>query len=257
MLSRITRIPSLIAWPLLGLSTLAGCDGGDDLQRSGLDARDEAARYQLIETEAALTPFATLDDAAIAALPVHPEVAPRSVDTGVPSAPSGSRLWLSDRIERPSCKTAQPTSTIHATLRLDAGAQFSRGAFDPLAPWQTAHAAAPMLVFGADSACVELTVYLRRVDDDRWRWWMLTDGRNLRGGTYGLPTEIGTGDLRFDATGRVIAQAGTEVTASLVGLMRPWVLHLDFAATTMAFGPSKTERVLFDGCYETGSEACL
>jgi hypothetical protein len=253
MLSRILRIPSLVAWPIFGLSALVGCDGGDDVQRSSLEARDDAARYVLVETTAPLTAFATLDAAGLAALPATPEASSPPVDpTGNPSA-----LWLSDRLERPSCTTPEPTSTVRATLRLDASAHISRGAFDPLAPWLTAHAFVPMVVFGADSSCVELQLYLRRVDTDLWRWWMLVDGRHLRGGVYGLPTEIGAGELRFDAAGRVVAQKGSEVNASLVGLMRPWVLHIDFADSYLTAGSPKTERVLFDGCYETGSEACL
>lgn len=253
MLSRITHIPSLVAWPLFGLSVLVACDGGEAIQRSPLEARDNASHDGLAETVAPLAPFATLDAAGIAALSTPPEATAPVVDPagGLPA------LWLSDRLERPSCKSPEPTSTVRATLRLDAHAQVSRGTFDPLAPWLTAHASVPMVVFGADSKCVGLQIYLRRIDTDLWRWWMLADGGDLRGGVYGLPTEIGVGELRFDAAGHLIAQKGGEVSTSLVGLMRPWVLHIDFTDTTLADGSSDAERVLFDGCYETGSEACL
>ncbi len=54
-----------------------------------------------------------------------------------------------------------------------------------------------------------------------------------------------------------ITHKGGEAGVSLAGLMRPWVLHIDSGDAHLAAGSPKTERVVFDGCYETGSEACL
>lgn len=247
MLSRITRIPALLAWPLLGLSTLVACDGGDAVERSGLAAADPAASYALIEDPTAPIALPTLDAAGVAALASAPQS----------SVSPATSLWLSDRLERPSCAVASPTTTVRVTLRLDATAPMSRGTFDALAPWQTAQAAVPAVVFGVDSACVPLDLYLRRVDAWAWRWWMVVDGRHLRGGVYGLPTEISTGDLHFDVAGRLIAQEGGDIREALAGTIRPWDLRVDFSNTLLAPGPSQTERVLFDGCYEAGSEACL
>jgi flagellar hook protein FlgE len=103
-----------------------------------------------------------------------------------------------------SLPNATTTVTLQANLQADAAV--------PSAPWDPANAAATSnfsastQVFDAQGKEHDAQVYFSKTGAGAWDFHVMTDGSGVAGGTAGTPSEIGTGSLTFDASGKLASE---------------------------------------------------
>ncbi len=90
---------------------------------------------------------------------------------------------------------------------------------------------------------------------DDWTFHVVTDGGNLNGGTPGVLTEVGQGDLTFDTTGAVTAQSATTFSFDFsTGGTAPQDIDIDLSDITANANTSATSFISQDG-YTAGELA--
>jgi flagellar hook protein FlgE len=107
-----------------------------------------------------------------------------------------------------------PTANAKMTLNLDANATVPP-AWDPTNPNATSSYATSMTVHDSLGAPHKVEVYFRNAGGGSWEFHAMVDGGELAGGTPGTPTEIGSGTLTFDATGKLASQTATSSASFL------------------------------------------
>jgi flagellar hook protein FlgE len=138
---------------------------------------------------------------------------------------------------------AKPTDTITVRGNLDSTATPTENA-DPTTGalgWtvtdakDTSNFSTSMVVYDSLGKPVQLDVYFCMDSVGDWHYHALTDGANLTGGTAG-PTEVATGELKFDATGRLTSNTSTLNNFNPVNATNPQPLTFNFGTGTDAGG---------------------
>lgn len=119
-----------------------------------------------------------------------------------------------------------PTTTAKMTMNLDANSTVPP-AWDPANPNATSSYATSITVTDSLGASHKVEVYFRNAGGGNFEWHAMVDGGELTGGTAGTPTEIGSGTLTFDATGKLAAQSGT-ASASFVNATANQAIAMSF-----------------------------
>jgi flagellar hook protein FlgE len=149
------------------------------------------------------------------------------------------------------------TTTANMTLNLDANAT-PPAAFDPANPNATSNYATSATVYDSLGKAHRVEVYFRSSGSGAWEWHAMADGGELVGGTPGTQTEIASGTMTFDATGKLASQATIASSASFIGATPNQAVTFDFgddlasggtglAGTTQFSGPSAVTAVDVDG----------
>jgi flagellar hook protein FlgE len=150
-----------------------------------------------------------------------------------------------------------PTTNANMTLNLDANAAVP-AAFDPANPNATSSYATSSTVFDSLGKAHQVQVYFRNQGNGAWEWHAMADGAELTGGTPGVQTEIATGTMAFDTTGKLQSQATTASSASFKGATANQAIAFKFgddiasggtglAGTTQFSGASSVTAVDIDG----------
>ncbi|HEY4184006.1 MAG TPA: flagellar hook protein FlgE [Polyangia bacterium] len=103
---------------------------------------------------------------------------------------------------------ALPTATVTIKANLDAAALTPAVAFDPTNPVATSNFSTSVTAFDSLGIQHQVDVYFVKTGnaptgEAQWTYHALTDGGGLTGGTAGVATEIQSGDLTFDLTGKL------------------------------------------------------
>lgn len=98
---------------------------------------------------------------------------------------------------------ARATNKIDLHVNLDARLPKSLP-LNPLKPEETAQFTTGLQVFDSVGNAQALTMYFNKTDDSTWEWHAMTDGANLSGGTAGVPSDVMSGTILFDANGRLL-----------------------------------------------------
>jgi flagellar hook protein FlgE len=149
------------------------------------------------------------------------------------------------------------TTTAKMTLNLDANSTVGP-AWDPANPNTTSNYATSMTVYDSLGAAHHVDVYFRNQGNGGFEWHAMVDGGELAGGTPGTPTEIGSGALTFDASGKLASQTTTTSSASFVNAAPNQAVAFNFGddlasggtglgGTTMFAGASSVTGVDVDG----------
>jgi len=149
------------------------------------------------------------------------------------------------------------TTIANMTLNLDA-ASVTPPAFDPANPTATSSFATSATVHDSLGGAHRVEVYFRSQGGGAWEWHAMADGGELTGGTAGTQTEIASGTMAFDTTGKLASQATTASSASFIGATPNQVIAFDFgddlatggtglAGTTQFAGASSVTAVDIDG----------
>ncbi len=156
-------------------------------------------------------------------------------------------------------RQSPPSATTTATMTLNLDANATVGpAFDPANPNTTSNYATSVTVYDSLGAPHHVDVYFRSNGAGAWEWHAMVDGGELNGGTAGTPTEIATGTLAFDATGKLASQTTTSSSASFLNAAPNQAITFDFGddianggtglgGTTMFAGASSVTGVDVDG----------
>jgi len=116
---------------------------------------------------------------------------------------------------------ALPSATVTIKANLDAAAAVPAVAFDPANPVATSNFSTSVSVFDSLGIQHQVDVYFVKTGNDavtgnaQWTYHALTDGGGLTGGTAGTATEIQSGDLVFDTTGKL------KTVANVAGAFNP------------------------------------
>ena len=121
---------------------------------------------------------------------------------------------------------AVATSTANMTLNLDATTVANAG-FDSSNPNTTSDYATSTTVFDSLGTAHHVEVYFRAQGNNAWEWHAMVDDGEL-GGTAGNQTEIGSGQLVFDASGRLDQQSGGATNVSFTNATANQALTFNF-----------------------------
>ena len=116
---------------------------------------------------------------------------------------------------------ALPSATVTIKANLDAAAAVPAVAFDPANPVATSNFSTSVSVFDSLGIQHQVDVYFVKTGNDavtgnaQWTYHALTDGGGLTGGAAGTATEIQSGDLVFDTTGKL------KTVANVAGAFNP------------------------------------
>ncbi|MEJ7600375.1 MAG: flagellar hook protein FlgE [Kofleriaceae bacterium] len=149
------------------------------------------------------------------------------------------------------------TTTANMTLNLDANA-VAPAAFDPANPNATSNYATSATVYDSLGKAHRVEVYFRSSGAGAWEWHAMADGGELVGGTPGTQTEIASGSMTFDATGKLASQTTIASSASFTGATPNQAVAFDFgddlasggtglSGTTQFSGPSSVTSTDVDG----------
>jgi flagellar hook protein FlgE len=150
-----------------------------------------------------------------------------------------------------------PTTIANMTLNLDASATAPAVPFDPADPASYNYSTSTT-VHDSLGKSHHVEVYFRATGSGGWEWHATADGGELTGGTAGTQTEIASGTMNFDSTGKLTAQATTSSSANFIGATQNQAIDFDFGddiasggtgleGTTQAAGPSSVTAVDVDG----------
>jgi flagellar hook protein FlgE len=104
-----------------------------------------------------------------------------------------------------------------------------------------------MTVHDSLGAPHRVEVYFRAHGGGAWEWHAMVDGGELAGGTPGTQTEIATGTLAFDPTGKLASQTTTSSSASFVNAAPNQALVFDFGDDLASGGTGLSGTTQFAG----------
>lgn len=158
-----------------------------------------------------------------------------------------------------------PTANVTVKANLDASAAVP-AAWDPLNPQTTSNFSSDTTVYDSLGKAHATTIYFRKTGTGTWEWHAMTDGGGLTGGTAGTPTEIASGTLAFDTSGKLttVTQASN---FNPLGAVNPQPLNFNLgdptgtggtglAGITQFASPSVTTFMSQDG-YGSGDLAAI
>lgn len=147
------------------------------------------------------------------------------------------------------------TSTITVRVNLDAAAPIT-APFDPLEPQSTSSQSVSTQLFDAQGLAIEAIIFFSAVADDIWEYNLMTDGANQTGGTPGVLTQLGSGQLSFNGAGLLVEALVLTDNFLPRGSSFPQPLTIDFGtplttdpelSTTQLAGASSTVFIGQDG----------
>lgn len=166
---------------------------------------------------------------------------------GYAIAPDGTRSTsIGDLAVGAKMSPPVPTSKSGMNLNLDSNAVTPTLPFDPANPNATSNYATSQTVYDSLGNSHHVDMYFRNNGAGGWEYHAMVDGGELQGGTAGTPTEIGTGTMTFDATGKLTAQTGS-LTASFVNATAGQAITMDFTGTTSVAAANGINSIDTDG----------
>lgn len=130
---------------------------------------------------------------------------------------------------------SSPLGTANITLKANLQADATIPAAWDGTSWTTAAATSNtstgVKIYDSLGAEHQVQIYFRKTGAGAWEWHALTDGAGVQGGVAGTPSEIASGTLGFDTSGKLTAvtQAGT---FNPVGATQPQALTFNFGTPT-------------------------
>ena len=135
-----------------------------------------------------------------------------------------------------SASPALATTTITMKANLDANAVAPVLPFDPLNPGTTSNFSNSVTTYDSLGAAHQVDVFYVKTAAGAWDWHALTDGGGLTGGTAGTATEIASGTLTFDTSGRLSAVTTAVNNFNPVNAVNPQALTFNLGDPTGAAG---------------------
>jgi flagellar hook protein FlgE len=166
---------------------------------------------------------------------------------GYTIAPDGTRgtsigdLALGSKMSPPVATTKSGMS-----LNLNSNDVTPTLPFDPANPNATSNYSTSQTVYDSLGNAHHVDMHFRNNGAGGWEYHAMVDGGELQGGTAGTPTEIGTGTMTFDATGKLTAQTGS-LTASFVNATAGQAIAMDFDGTTSVAAADGINSIDTDG----------
>jgi flagellar hook protein FlgE len=100
----------------------------------------------------------------------------------------------------------------------------------------TSNFSTSMVVYDSLGKPVQLDVYFCMDSVGDWHYHAVTDGANLTAGVANTPTEVATGELKFDTEGKLVSNTTTANTFNPVNATNPQPLTFNFGTGTATGG---------------------
>jgi flagellar hook protein FlgE len=120
-------------------------------------------------------------------------------------------------------------------------------AFDPASPNSTSSYATSTTAFDSLGTAHHAEIYFRNQGGGAWEWHAMVDGGELVGGTAGTPTEIASGALTFDTTGKLATQAIASSSANFTAAAPNQSIAFRFGDDIASGGTGLTGATQFSG----------
>jgi flagellar hook protein FlgE len=142
---------------------------------------------------------------------------------------------------------ASATTTVGVQANLDSGATAPVLPFDPLNPGTTSNSSTSVTTYDSLGTAHQVDVYFVKTAAGAWDWHALTDGGGLTGGVAGTPTEVATGTMTFDTSGRLTAQTTGLNNFNPLNAVNPQPLTFNFGDPTGGGGTGVLGITQFSG----------
>jgi flagellar hook protein FlgE len=139
---------------------------------------------------------------------------------------------------------AKPTDNITVRGNLDSTATPTENP-DPVTSYpgwtvtdakDTSNFSTSMVVYDSLGKPVQLDIYFCMDSVGDWHYHAVTDGGNLTGGVAGTPTEVATGELKFNTEGRLMSNTTSVNNFNPLNATNPQPLTFNFGTGTDAGG---------------------
>ncbi|BDG07975.1 flagellar hook protein FlgE [Anaeromyxobacter paludicola] len=141
----------------------------------------------------------------------------------------------SDLLVGNASATPKATSAITVKANLQADATTPAAAWDPTDPSSTSNFSTSLTVYDSLGTAHQVQAFFRKTGTGAWDWHALTDGSGVAGGTAGTASEIASGTLSFDTSGKLTAVTQTS-SFNPAGASGPQALSFNFGDPTGAGG---------------------
>ena len=138
-----------------------------------------------------------------------------------------------------------PTAALppKATTSLTLGANLDSTETSPVDPWdptnpsKTSNFSTSVTVYDSLGTAHAVNVYMRKDASNSWEYHAMVDGGEVAGGTPGVATQIGSGQLDFQADGALQAvTVGTPMSADFNGATPGQAMTISFGSPTSTGG---------------------
>ena len=127
---------------------------------------------------------------------------------------------------------AVATTTVGLKGNLDANATIPAVAFDPANPQALQVPSTSVTTYDSLGAAHQVDVYFVKTAAGAWDWHAVTDGAGLTGGVAGTSTEIASGTMAFDTTGRMTAMTTAATAFNPINATNPQPIAFNFGDPT-------------------------
>lgn len=133
-------------------------------------------------------------------------------------------------LRAPVACNAVATRRIDMVVNFDPQSQVQYAWFDPLAPYEASDFSAALTVYDSLGTARTLEIYFGKVEEGAFVYYILVDGRELRGGTEGVSLLLGEGLLVFDTNGALLDAQTAELAIDFALGTPGQIIELDFGA---------------------------
>jgi len=140
-----------------------------------------------------------------------------------------------------AASSAFPTANVTLKANLDATAAAPANPFDPLDAVRTSNFSTSFTSFDSLGVGHQVDVYFVKTGnlatgEGTWTYHALTDGGGLTGGVAGTPTEIQSGDMTFDLTGKLQSVANVAGAFNPINAVQAQAIALNMGDDTASGG---------------------
>ncbi|MEY4513058.1 MAG: hypothetical protein RLZZ450_5180, partial [Pseudomonadota bacterium] len=183
---------------------------------------------------------------------------------GYPADSRGQILGtLSDLRIGPTALPATSTASVRMGVNLNANSTVPANAFDPTNPAATSNFPSSVTAYDSLGNGHQITTYFNKTGTNAWEWHSVVDGKEINGGTPGVPFEGANGTLVFSTDGALQTETTAASTWDFTGATAGQQIAFDFGTaiddggtgldgTTNFAAPSTTNAATQDG-YAAGS----
>lgn len=142
----------------------------------------------------------------------------------------GQLVQCPSELRAPIACNPVATRRVDLVVNFDPQSQVQTEWFDPLTPGRGSDSSASVTVYDGLGNARALEIYFAKLEEGAFAYYVVADGRDLRGGTEGVGQLIGQGLLVFDLSGALLdaqtPQLGIDFALGVPGQ----VIELDFGA---------------------------
>lgn len=142
----------------------------------------------------------------------------------------------------------QKTGNVSLSANLDASEEVPVDSFDPRRAAATSNFSNSILIYDSLGGAHSVDIYFRRASPDTWEWHVLAAGKEVTGGTDGVPVDSASGELTFTNTGALNTERTNASSFNFIGAQQGQVINFDLGdSITTDRGSGRQGVTSYDG----------